>query len=65
VGNRRKGSNLESLKFVAFSGIFFSLADDEKKVLGEDEGDPLAVDAELLLHVAQEVAEVDVEDLTV
>jgi hypothetical protein len=58
-------AHLKLLELFALSRVFLALADDQQEVLGEHEGDALAVDAELLLHVAQEVAEVYVEDLAV
>ena len=56
---------LEPLEFFAFSRIFFSFADDEQKIVCENEWNSLSIDAKLLLHVTQKVAKVDVEDLTV
>jgi hypothetical protein len=53
------------LEFFTFSRIFFSFADDEEEIFGEDEWNSLPIDAKLFLHVTQKVAEVDVEDLTV
>lgn len=58
-------ADLKSLKFFALSRVFFSLADDEKKIICEYERDPLAIDAKFLLHVTQEVTKIDVKDLTV
>jgi hypothetical protein len=56
---------LKSLEFFAFLRVFFSFADDEEEVVGQDEGNAFAVDTKLFLHVSKEVAKINVEDLTV
>lgn len=60
-----EGRYLKPLEFLTLLRVFFSFADDEEEVVSQDEGDALAVDAKLFLHVPEEVAEVNVEDLTI
>lgn len=44
--------------------VSFPLLDHVDKVIGENEGDTLTVDSKLGLEVPQEVAEIDMEQLT-
>ena len=54
-------SRLEGL---ALLGVVGAAGDHPQEVVGQHKRHALPADAELLLEVTQEVAEVDVEDLT-
>ena len=58
-------TDLKFGKLLSFFWVLLSLADDVEEVVCENEGNTLPVDAELLLEVTQEVAEVNVEDPTI
>ena len=58
-------SLLKTFKLFGFLRIVTAIGDGVNEVIRQHEGDSLPVNPELLLVVAQEVAEVDVEELTV
>ena len=58
-------SLLKTFKLFGFLRIVTAIGDGVNEVIRQHEGDSLPVNPELLLVVAQEVAEVDVEDLAV
>ena len=56
-------SLLKTFKLFGFLRIVTAIGDGVNEVIRQHEGDSLPVNPELLLVVAQEVAEVDVEEL--
>ena len=56
---------LKSKKFFAFLWIFFSFADDIKKIVSKYKWDSFSVDAKFLLKMTKEMSEINVKDLAI